>query len=246
MIIIPAVDLKDGNCVRLLQGDENRETVYSDDPVAMAKEWEHQGAERLHVVDLNGAFSGCMQNREIIIRIINELGIPVEVGGGIRDHETVENLIKAGVFRVILGTAAINDMALLKKVVGKWPEKIAVGIDSVDGKVAVKGWRDITGKESAQLAVDMEKAGVKEIIVTDISTDGMLSGPNTAVITEIAQKVDISVIASGGIASISDIIELKKLGLKNLTGVIVGKALYTGDVILPEALEALKGETYGS
>jgi phosphoribosylformimino-5-aminoimidazole carboxamide ribotide isomerase len=242
MIIIPAVDIKDGNCVRLEQGRANHETVYSDSPVTMAKKWQSEGAERLHVVDLDGAFAGDMKNIETVLEIAAELDIPVDVGGGIRNYDTVKRLIEGGIYRVILGTSAIDDRELLETVVGKWPEKITVGIDSIGGKVATGGWLDVTEELPSALAVKMSEIGVTEIIATDIKTDGMLKGPNLDLMREIASAVDIQVIASGGVSSIHDIKKLKKLKLPNLSGVIVGKALYSGDLDLKEAIAITKGD----
>lgn len=241
MIVIPAVDIKGGNCVRLLQGRAEDETIYSDDPVAMAKKWQSQGAERLHVVDLDGAFSGEMKNMPVILEIARKLDIPVEVGGGIRDFGAIQELIDGGIFRVILGTAAINDREFLHAVLERWFEHITVGIDSRDGLVAVKGWQEVTRSDACTLAVEMADMGVTEIIVTDIKTDGMLTGPNTGLMSDIAGRVDISVIASGGISCIEDVVKLKELNLDNLNGIIVGKALYSNSIDLGEAIKVAGG-----
>lgn len=237
MIIIPAVDIKGGNCVRLIQGKPSMETVYSSNPLDMAKQWEDRGAKRLHVVDLDGAFEGKMKNMEVILKIAESLDIPVEVGGGIRDYETVKNLINGGIYRVILGTSAIYDQEFLKDVIKEWPDKIIVGIDSIRGQVAVKGWQYVSSRTALELAVEMESTGVNEIIVTDITKDGMLEGTNTELIKDIAEKVKISIIASGGVTSLEDIKKLKALNLENLTGVIIGKALYSGNLEITEVIK---------
>ncbi len=245
MIVIPAVDIKDGNCVRLVQGSKYRETIYSDDPVLMAKNWQQQGAKRIHIVDLNGAFKGNMQNQEVIHKIINELDVPVEVGGGIRDLETIESLIDEGAYRVVLGTSAVNDKNLLNTAIERWPDKIVVGVDSINGNIAVRGWTQMTTKDAQEFAVEMELAGVKEIIVTDISTDGMLSGPNIGLMKKIAQSVNMAVIASGGVSNVEDIKNLKELKIENLIGVIIGKALYSGNISLEKAIKVLEADDNG-
>ncbi len=236
MIIIPAIDIRGGNCVRLIQGRLEEETIYSSDPMLMAKLWQAQGAECLHIVDLDGAFSGKMKNADIIYKIIKEISIPVQVGGGIRDYDTVKELIEKGVHRVIIGTAAVYDKDFLKAIIKKWPDNITVGIDSFSGKVAIGGWRNITAKWAGALAQEMEELGVREIIITDIKKDGTLKGPNFKWIKKIAEMVNMSIIASGGISNISDIRKLKNLNIAHLFGVIVGKALYTDSVMLPEAI----------
>ncbi|MFC2061643.1 1-(5-phosphoribosyl)-5-[(5-phosphoribosylamino)methylideneamino]imidazole-4-carboxamide isomerase [Elusimicrobiota bacterium] len=241
MIIIPAVDIKEGKCVRLIQGKAEDVTVYSDDPLSMAVKWQDQGAQRLHVVDLDGAFEGEMKNRETVLKIAQKLDIPVEVGGGIRNIEVIDGLIKGGVSKVILGTVAVSDPELLKTALEKWRDNIIVGIDSRLKKVAVKGWTNTTDKEPGELAVEMEKLGVSEIIVTDISKDGMLEGTNVELFINITNSVKISVIASGGISGISDVKRLKELNIANLTGVIIGKALYSGNIELADAIAAAEG-----
>ncbi|MBN2406832.1 MAG: 1-(5-phosphoribosyl)-5-[(5-phosphoribosylamino)methylideneamino]imidazole-4-carboxamide isomerase [Elusimicrobia bacterium] len=240
MLIIPAVDIMNGNCVRLTQGSPSAGTVYSREPLIVAKLWQAQGAQRLHVVDLDGAFSGKIVNRKIILRITKELDIPVQVGGGIRDYDTIRDLLNNGVDKVIMGTSAIYDTELLKSAVKKWKKRIIVGIDSSSGKVAVGGWQSITDKSAVSLAAEIEGMGISQIIVTDIKKDGTLKGPNCKWIKKIAETVKIPVIASGGISSIDDIVRLKELKLKNLAGVIVGKALYRDDVLLPAAIEAAR------
>jgi len=238
MIVIPAVDIKDGNCVRLVRGRADRSTVYSDNPVSAAIHWEKMGAKRLHVVDLDGAFSGTMKNQKAIVEIIQKLNIPVQVGGGIRDIETVRSLINAGVSHVILGTSAVNNTEFVKEAINCWRDKIIVGIDSVKGNVATEGWKDITEMSAVELAKDMQQFGVKEIIVTDIKKDGALRGPNLKWIRKIASAVTISVIASGGVSKIEDIKKIVKLKLTNIKGIIVGKALYDSNFELSEAVAA--------
>ncbi|MFC2091383.1 1-(5-phosphoribosyl)-5-[(5-phosphoribosylamino)methylideneamino]imidazole-4-carboxamide isomerase [Elusimicrobiota bacterium] len=243
MIIIPAVDIKGGRCVRLLQGESDKETVYSDDPLRMAKRWCSEGAQRLHLVDLDGAFEGSMKNMPIILDIVRELDIPVQVGGGIRDLTTAQTLLDNGVARIILGTSAVWDKELLSSLIDKWPDRISVGIDSRDGKIAVEGWKDITDKDPVEVAKHMAAAGVTEIIVTDIKTDGMLKGPNIELVNEVACSIDISVIASGGVTTLDDIKRIITINTGNIRGIIIGKALYTGDILLKEALK-LQEEVY--
>jgi phosphoribosylformimino-5-aminoimidazole carboxamide ribotide isomerase len=241
MLVIPAVDIRGGKCVRLIQGEFDKETEYSDDPVSMAVKWEKQGAKRLHVVDLDGARTGEMQNIETILKIASDIKIDVQTGGGIRDEKTAETLLDGGISRIIIGTAAVWNKDLLNFLFNKWPGRISVAVDSRDGKIADRGWQEITGERPEELAQEMERKGAAEIIVTDIKTDGMLKGPNVELMKEIADSVKISVIASGGVSCIDDIKKLKGLNLSNLTGVIVGKALYSGNIILSEAIEAGQG-----
>ncbi|MFW6134022.1 MAG: 1-(5-phosphoribosyl)-5-[(5-phosphoribosylamino)methylideneamino]imidazole-4-carboxamide isomerase [Elusimicrobiota bacterium] len=238
MIVIPAIDLRNGKCVRLTQGKISNETVYSNNPLLVAKLWQAQGAKRIHIVDLDGAFSGEMKNQDIILKITKEIDVPVEVGGGIRDNETIEKLIENGIDKIILGTSAISDKELLKESLKKFGQKIIVGIDSSSGRVAVKGWKDVTSIWATSLVKEMEDIGVKEIIVTDIKKDGTMRGPNIRWIKKIASKVHIDVIVSGGISSIKDINRIKNLNLENIRGVIIGKALYRDNLTLPEAIKA--------
>jgi phosphoribosylformimino-5-aminoimidazole carboxamide ribotide isomerase len=238
MFIIPAIDLKDGMCVRLQQGKKDAVTVYSDDPAATAREWESCGAKVLHVVDLDGAFSGKQKNFESILKIRESVGMTVEVGGGIRVIETVDKLISAGIDRIIIATSAIETPDFVSEACGKYPGKVLVGIDAKDGKVAVKGWEEVSSIASGELARRVESVGVAGIIYTDIARDGMLSGPNVAAMREMVGAVGIPVIASGGIATIEDVRQL--LGIANLWGAITGKAIYSGSLDLKEAL-ALDG-----
>jgi len=241
MIVIPAIDLKDGKCVRLLQGKKEAVTVYSDDPSATAKHWASLGAELLHVVDLDGAFTGEQKNFNRIREIRNAIDIPIEVGGGIRDVERIEKLVSLGVDRVILGTSAAKDPDMVRKACEKFPGKVLVGIDAKEGKVAVKGWVEVTELNAIDFALQMRDAGTAGIIYTDISRDGMLSGPNVKAMEKMVNSVDIPVIASGGVSRIDDIRDLNRI--KNLWGVITGKALYAGSLDLREAIEIVKKGT---
>jgi phosphoribosylformimino-5-aminoimidazole carboxamide ribotide isomerase len=237
MLIIPSIDLRQGKCVRLVQGRADAETVFSDDPVAMAIKWQSKGARFLHVVDLDGAFTGAPQNMDVVRKIVNVMNIPIELGGGIRDHQTLESVLRAGVQRAILGTSALKDPAFAEAMCRKYGDRIAVGIDAKDGMVATRGWTEVEEKPAIDFAVEMEKAGVKTIIYTDIKRDGMLAGPNIGTTKEIAQTThDVEIIASGGISSLQDIEDLKALEPLGVTGAIIGKALYTGDIQLEDAI----------
>jgi phosphoribosylformimino-5-aminoimidazole carboxamide ribotide isomerase len=241
MIVIPAIDLKDGKCVRLLQGKKDAVTVYSDDPSATAKHWASLGAELLHVVDLDGAFTGEQKNFDRIREIRNAIDVPIEVGGGIRDIERIEKLVSLGVDRVIIGTSAAKDPEMVGRACEKFPGRVLAGIDAKDGKVAVKGWVEVTTLNAIDFALQMRKAGTAGIIYTDISRDGMLSGPNVEAMAKMVNAVDIPVIASGGVSKIEDVRELKRI--KDLWGVITGKALYAGTLDLREAIEVVKEES---
>jgi phosphoribosylformimino-5-aminoimidazole carboxamide ribotide isomerase len=235
MIVIPAIDLKGGKCVRLLQGRAEDETVYSDDPAATALRWQGLGAELIHIVDLDGAFTGEQKNIEAIKAIRKAVKISLELGGGIRDIERIEMLVGIGIERVILGTVAAEKPELVKEAAGKFPGKVLAGIDAKDGKVAVKGWTEVTGHEASAFAKEMESRGAAGIIYTDISRDGMLTGPNIEATANIVKSVGIPVIASGGVSSIDDIRDL--LGIDGLWGTITGKAIYSGSLDLKEAIE---------
>ena len=235
MIILPAIDLKDGKCVRLRQGRADDVTVYGDDPAAQAKDWASQGGQELHVVDLDGAFAGTPKHAEVIHRIIEAFGGPVEVGGGIRTPETLAAIIEAGAARAIIGSAALDDPEFLAMAVDLYGEKIAVGIDARNGFVQTKGWVETTKTLATDLAAAVSKAGVKTIIYTDTATDGMLGGPN---LTQMAAICDAApgcqITASGGVSSPYDVENLKALGRSNLRAAIVGKALYDGRTTLRE------------
>ncbi len=238
MIIIPAIDLKDGKCVRLLQGKKDEVTVYSDDPPSMAKHWQDLGGELLHVVDLDGAFTGEQHNFEHIKAIREAIDIPIEVGGGIRDIERIEKLINLGVDRTILGTSATEDPEMVKRACDKYPGKVIIGIDAKDGMVAVKGWVEVTIHYAIEFAKNMESAGAAGIIYTDISRDGMMTGPNIEAMAKMVESVNIPVIASGGVSKLDDVTALNQI--ENLWGVITGKALYSGALKLEEAIKAVK------
>lgn len=234
MIVIPAIDLKDGKCVRLLQGRKDAVTTYSDDPASTARLWESCGAKLLHVVDLDGAFTGNQKNLESIRKIREAVKMDIEVGGGIRDMERIDRLVSLGVNRVILGTVAIEKPELVKDACKKYPGKVLVGIDAKNGLVAVKGWVEVTEVKAKELALKMQDYGASGIIYTDISKDGMMTGPNIEATREMVETLNIPVIASGGISSVKDIKNL--LVIKGLWGAITGKALYSGAIDLKEAI----------
>jgi phosphoribosylformimino-5-aminoimidazole carboxamide ribotide isomerase len=236
MEIIPAVDIKGGKCVRLYQGDYNRETVFSEDPVAVALNWQAQGADRLHLIDLDGAASGKPRNIAVVEAVVKQASLPVQLGGGIRDEATVAKLLAIGVNRVILGTAAVENSGLAERLCQKYGEAIVVGIDARDGHVATHGWVKGTGIKALEFGLRMAAVGARRIIYTDIKRDGTLTEPNFEAIAEMVEGVNLPVIAAGGISALSHLRKLKELGVE---GAILGKALYTGDIDLKEAL-ALK------
>jgi phosphoribosylformimino-5-aminoimidazole carboxamide ribotide isomerase len=239
--IIPAIDLKGGKCVRLKQGLANEETVYSDSPAEMAKHWQKEGGEFLHVVDLDGAFEGTPVHFEQLKKICKTVQIPVEIGGGIRTDEDIENLLATGVTRVILGTRACEHPEELARLVEKFGgERIAVGIDARDGKVQTKGWVETTNVNAVDLAKQVDAAGVGTIIYTDTSRDGMMEGVNTFEMGKICSAVKCKVVASGGVSSLEDIKRLAALKCDNLTGAIVGKALYEETVTVRQLKKAAK------
>lgn len=240
MIIFPAIDIRGGKCVRLTKGDFSQETVFSDRPEEMAKKWEAQGAQYLHVVDLDGALAGKSVNLAAIEAIIKAVSIPIELGGGIRTMENIEMLLDLGVERVILGSVAVREPELVREACAKFGERIVVGIDAKDGIVAVDGWGVSGDVEAPVLAVQMAAVGVRHIIYTDISRDGMLSGVNVAATAELARTAGIQVIASGGVSCLEDIRQVKAAASAGIEGVIVGKAIYTGALELPAALELAK------
>lgn len=240
MIIIPAVDIKNGRCVRLLQGRKDEETVFSNDPVKMAMKWNDEGAELIHVIDLDGAFEKSPQNLKSIEKIINNVEAGVQVGGGIRDKKTIRMFIDLGAKRVIIGTEAIKNPKLVKDACKEFPGRIVVGIDARNGMVAIEGWTETTKIKAVDLAKQFEDCGVAAINFTDIYRDGMQTGPNIKETMIIAQTVSIPVVASGGVSTIEDIkklIQLKKFGV---TGIITGKALYSGNLNLKEAIKLTK------
>ena len=234
MRIYPAIDIKDGKCVRLLRGSFSDVTVYGDDPVEMALKWEALGGEYIHVVDLDGALKGRGVNAEVIKRICAAADVPVQTGGGIRTMEDIEAKLSCGIARVIIGTKAVSDIGFVKEAVKNYGDRIVIGIDAKDGMAAVEGWEKTSGYTAVELAERMTDIGVKTIVYTDISTDGTLQGPNVAAMREMAAAVDADIIASGGVGSIEHIRSLVPTGVE---GVIVGRALYTGDVELSEAVK---------
>jgi len=240
MIIIPAVDLKDGRCVRLSQGRMDQESVYSEDPVQMAKHWESKGAERLHVVDLNGAVTGTPVHQLLIKEIANSIRIPVEVGGGIRNLETIESYLHSGVKWAILGTAALHSPHLVEEACQRFPGRVILGIDARGGKVAIQGWNEVVSLEAIDLAKQFEGRGLSAIIFTDIERDGMSTGLNSEMTGALARAISIPVIASGGVSRIEDIERLRSFESDGVIGVIVGRALYTGRVDLEEAIRISK------
>jgi len=242
MLIIPAIDIIEEKVVRLERGDFNKEKVYSNEPVEVAKDWEKKGAKFLHIVDLDGAKEGKIKNADVIVDIIKNINIPCEIGGGIRSHEDIEYYLKQDKkIRVVLGTKATEDIDNFKSMVDEFKEKIAVSIDfkKISGKmyVAKTGWIKETNFLSTDLAKTMQDIGVQTIITTDISKDGMLAGPNVKGLKQVLNAVNISVIASGGISSLADIERLKEIKNKNLEGIIIGKALYEGRIDLQKAIE---------
>jgi phosphoribosylformimino-5-aminoimidazole carboxamide ribotide isomerase len=240
MLVIPAIDLKEGRCVRLEQGLMERDTVYSDDPAGQARIWQEQGGELLHIVDLDGAFAGVPRNRDAIRTIVEAISIPTELGGGIRDLATIEAYLELGVGRVILGTVAKENPALVAEACRLFPGRIVVGIDARDGLVAVRGWADMTEKKALDLAREMEGFGVEAIIYTDIARDGMMGGPNLEATRALAEAIRIPVIASGGVSCLEDIRQLLTIEASGVTGVITGKALYNGSLDLRAAVALTK------
>ncbi|MBM3157772.1 MAG: 1-(5-phosphoribosyl)-5-[(5-phosphoribosylamino)methylideneamino]imidazole-4-carboxamide isomerase [Chloroflexi bacterium] len=237
MEVIPAIDLRNGKCVRLYQGDYGKETVFSDNPVSMALRWQSEGAQRLHLIDLDGAAEGKPCNLDAIEKIIAAVKIPVQVGGGIRTMKTIEQLLSIGVGRTILGTVAVEKPELVKKACKKYGEQIIVSIDAKDRRVATRGWLEKSQVTASELATRMIALGVRRLIYTDISRDGTLTSPNFAAVKELLAQVNVPVIAAGGISSIEHLTMLSELGAE---GAIVGKAIYTGDIKLKEALKTIK------
>ena len=239
MEVIPAIDLLDGKCVRLYQGDYDRASIFNDNPVEVARQWASQGATRLHVVDLDGAKSGKSVNLSVIEAIARAIDIPVQVGGGLRDRAGVSRLLDTGVQRAILGTVAVENPDLVTQLCDEFRDRIVVGIDARNGKVATRGWLETSEVDATELAKQMATAGAAAIIYTDIHRDGTMSGPNMVALRELAESIDIPVIASGGVSSLTDLLSLLSLESAGVTGAIVGKAIYTGDVSLTEAVRAV-------
>ncbi|WP_189686067.1 1-(5-phosphoribosyl)-5-[(5-phosphoribosylamino)methylideneamino]imidazole-4-carboxamide isomerase [Pseudorhodoferax aquiterrae] len=246
MLLIPAIDLKDGQCVRLKQGDMEQSTTFSDDPAEMARKWVDEGARRLHLVDLNGAFAGKPKNEMAIRRILKEVGdvVDVQLGGGIRDLDTIERYLDAGLRYVIIGTAAVKNPGFLHDACTAFGGHIIVGLDAKDGKVATDGWSKLTGHEVIDLAKKFEDYGVESFIYTDIGRDGMLTGINIEATVKLAQALNTPVIASGGLSNIADIEKLCEVESEGIEGVICGRAIYTGDLDFASAQE--RADTYNN
>jgi phosphoribosylformimino-5-aminoimidazole carboxamide ribotide isomerase len=235
MLIIPAIDIKEGKCVRLREGRFSDMEIFSDDPVTVAVKWVDRGAQMLHIVDLDGARYGKLTNLLLLKQIIKKVNIPVQIGGGIRSYEEAKKLMDLGASRVILGTILWKDKLLARRLFDEFSEKIIAGIDAREGYVAIEGWRNITSVDALDFAKEMEQLGAKCIIYTDIKRDGTLISPNIENIKKMLKKISISLIASGGVASLDDIRELKKFEYLGLEGIIIGKALYKGNILLEEA-----------
>jgi phosphoribosylformimino-5-aminoimidazole carboxamide ribotide isomerase len=238
MLLIPAIDLKNGQCVRLRQGRMDDVTVFSADPVGMAQRWADEGAERLHVVDLDGAVKGSPVNLKVVEQITGAISIPVQVGGGIRDEETVQRYLDAGVAYVIIGTKAVNTPHFLHDLCLEYPRRIIVGLDAKDGRVALNGWAKLTHHDVVEMAQHCERDGVEAIIYTDIGRDGMMNGFNAESTQRLAKAVNTPVIASGGVSSLDDIRALRQLETDGVIGAVIGRALYEGGLSLKECLQA--------
>jgi phosphoribosylformimino-5-aminoimidazole carboxamide ribotide isomerase len=236
MEIVPAVDIRGGRCVRLYQGDFQRETVFADDPVAVARSWQEAGAARLHVVDLDGAREGRPANAQVVRRLIEALAIPVQVGGGLRDRQSIELYLEAGADRVVLGTAAVNNRSLLTQAIAEHGEHIVVAVDARVGMVAIEGWQEETPLAAAELMSELAAEGVPRFIYTDALRDGTLRGPAFAAVETVLARVGVPVIYAGGVSSIADLVRLASLGVE---GAIIGQALYTGAVDFQEALKGI-------
>ncbi len=248
MLLIPAIDLKDGRCVRLRQGDMNDETVFSDDPAAVARHWLEQGARRLHLVDLNGAVAGKPRNQSAVKAIVQAVGdrIPVQLGGGIRDLDTIERYLDGGISYVIIGTAAVKNPGFLQDACTAFPGQIMVGLDAKDGKVATDGWSKLTGHDVLDLARKFESYGVEAVVYTDIGRDGMLSGVNIEATVRLARELRVPVFASGGVAGLEDVERLCAVESEGIEGAILGRALYEGQLDLKAAqarADELNGES---
>ena len=240
MIIIPAIDLKNGQCVRLSQGRMDDATIYSNDPVDVALRWESMGARRLHIVDLDGAVSGIPRNKELVKRICASVSMAVELGGGIRDLAAVDEYLSVGVQYAILGTAAVRDPVYRDTCCKKYPGRIIIGIDALNGMVALQGWTESTKLSAVELALQLDAQAVAAIVYTDISRDGMLTGPNIQETAKLAASISIPVIASGGMSRIEDVQNLLSVETSGIMGIIIGRALYTGGINLNDALAVTK------
>lgn len=241
MYLLPAIDLKDGKCVRLKQGDMNQATVFGNDPAERAKSFAEQGAEWIHIVDLDGAFAGKPVNTRPVEDILKSVDVKIELGGGIRTPDAIERWLDKGVTRVILGTAALRDPEFVKSACRLFPDRVAVGIDAKDGFVAVEGWAETSAVTAVDLARKFESAGVCTIIYTDIARDGVLTGPNLPATVALAKSVSIPVIVSGGVSSLDDIRNCKARENDNIAGVIAGRAIYDGRFTVAQAIQTLKG-----
>lgn len=233
MIILPAIDIKNGKCVRLVQGDFAKIETYGDDPVAMAIRWWQEGAEYLHIIDLDGALQGEAVNKDLIKRMVESVKIPIQFGGGVRDMKYAEEMLSAGVSRVILGTSALSDKAFTKEAIKTYGSRVAVSVDAKDGYVAVKGWTELTTVTAADLIAELESYGLETVVYTDISKDGMMAGPNFDQINQLKNQIQSKLVASGGVSSAGDV---KKLREMDIYGAVIGKALYTGGVQLKDVL----------
>jgi len=243
MLLIPAIDLKDGKCVRLRQGRMEDETVFADDPLDMAQRWVDAGAQRLHLVDLNGAFAGQPVNTQVIRRIADAFpDVPIQVGGGIRDEDTVQLYLDAGVQYVIIGTKAVSAPHFINDLCLEFPGHIIVGLDAKDGKVAIDGWSKLSNHDVIDMAQHFERDGVEAIVYTDISRDGMMQGVNVEATVKMASEISTPVIASGGISSLDDIKALRAVAEEGIMGVIIGRALYEGSIDLAEAQKLVDAE----
>ena len=243
MLLIPAIDLKNGLCVRLLQGESDKETVYSDDPAAMAVKFEEAGAKRLHIVDLDGAFKGVGTNIPSIRSILKNVSIPVQIGGGLRTEEDIDTMIDLGVSSVIVGTMAVKLPSVLEKILKKYSdEQIILGVDSRDRKVSIEGWKENTEIQDIEFVLRWKKYGIKRVIFTDISRDGMLSGPNLAALREMAENTGLKIVASGGISSTKDLKQLKSVEPYGVDQVISGKAIYEEKIDLRNVFICLQSE----
>ncbi|MDD4237338.1 MAG: 1-(5-phosphoribosyl)-5-[(5-phosphoribosylamino)methylideneamino]imidazole-4-carboxamide isomerase [Desulfotomaculaceae bacterium] len=245
MLLIPAIDLREGKCVRLVEGRLDKETVYSDEPAAMAALWQLQGARMLHVVDLDGAFAGAPKNLDVLKEILAAVEIPVQVGGGIRSMETIESLLGLGVARVILGTVAILNPELVAEACSRYGEAVLVGIDGRNGQVAIEGWGLTAEKGTVELALEMKNLGVKRVVFTDIRRDGRLQGPNLEATGQLAKKTGLKVVASGGVATLDDLRAIRDMEHLGVDAAIMGKALYSGAIDLRRALAVAAGEEVG-
>ena len=243
MQLIPAIDLKNGSCVRLLQGNSDKETVYSNDPAGMAVKFEEAGAKRLHLVDLDGAFQGISSNITSIRLIMKNVSIPVQIGGGLRTEEDIDNMIDLGVSSVIVGTMAVNLPDVLEKLLNKYTdEQIILGIDSRNRKVSIEGWKENTQIKDVEFALRWKNSGIKRVVFTDISRDGMLSGPNLVALREMAEHTGLKIVASGGISSLEDLEKLKNLEPYGVDQVISGKAIYERKIDLRKVFKCLQSE----